>query len=216
MKIILLGPPGAGKGTQAVRVGEKLKLARISSGDLFRDHQNRETELGLLARSYMERGVLVPDDVTINMVMEWVNQHLDAGGFLLDGFPRTHAQAEALDRELADKGGIDLAVYVSVPEDELVRRLSGRLVCRNCQTPYQLDSAPPQRAGECDRCGGELYQRDDDKPGAVKKRIQVYLDETEPLIEYYREAGKLKEVSGQGAIEEVGRALELAISGSGR
>ena len=164
----------------------------------------------------MERGVLVPDDVTINMVMEWVNQHLDAGGFLLDGFPRTHAQAEALDRELADKGGIDLAVYVSVPEDELVRRLSGRLVCRNCQTPYQLDSAPPQRAGECDRCGGELYQRDDDKPGAVKKRIQVYLDETEPLIEYYREAGKLKEVSGQGAIEEVGRALELAISGSGR
>lgn len=216
LKIILLGPPGAGKGTQAVRVEEKLQVPRVSSGDLFRDNQNRETELGLLARSYMERGVLVPDDVTIKMVMEWINEHLDAGGFLLDGFPRTHAQAEALDRELEGKGGIDVAVYVAVPMDELIRRLSGRLVCRKCQTPYQLDSAPPQRAGKCDRCGGELYQRDDDKPEAVKKRIQVYLEETEPLVEYYREAGKLKKVCGIGSIEEVGRTLELALSGAGK
>jgi adenylate kinase len=160
----------------------------------------------------MERGALVPDDVTIQMVMGWVNAHEDAGGFLLDGFPRTLAQAEALDRALADKGGIDKALYIKVAQEELVRRLDGRLICRGCQTPYHQDLAPPERAGVCDRCGGELYTRDDDKPEAVRKRIQVYLQETEPLVDYYRKAGKLKEVNGESSINEVGRALEEALS----
>ena len=206
-----MGPPGAGKGTQAVRIAEKLGTPRVSSGDLFRDHQQRDTELGRLARSYMERGVLVPDSVTIAMVGEWINAHEDEGGFLLDGFPRTLAQAESLERTVAQTGGIDRGFYIKVSREELVRRLSGRLVCRGCQSPYHRDSAPPRTPGECDRCGGELYQRDDDKPEAVRKRIQVYLEETEPVVEYYRTAGILREVDGEGSVEQVGRALMEAL-----
>jgi adenylate kinase len=151
----------------------------------------------------MERGVLVPDNVTIDMVMEWVEVHQDAGGFLLDGFPRTLAQAEALKRAMADRGGIDRAMYISVSHGELLPRLGGRLVCRTCQTPYGMASSPPAEPGKCDRCGGELYQRDDDKPEAVKRRIEVYLEETEPLVEYYRKAGILRDVDGERPIEEV-------------
>ena len=211
LKVILLGPPGAGKGTQAARIAGSLGIPRASSGDMFRDHQNRDTELGRLARSYMERGVLVPDDVTIKMVVGWIRAHEDAGGFLLDGFPRTLAQAEALDRALAGAGGIDKVLYVKVPREELVSRLSGRLMCRACQAPYHVESAKPRRPGRCDRCGAELYQRDDDKPQAVRRRIRVYLEETEPLVQYYREAGKLEEVDGEGSIEEVGQALAAAL-----
>ena len=181
----------------------------MSSGDLFRDHQERNTDLGKLARSYMERGVLVPDDVTIKMVMEWIEDHEGPDGVLLDGFPRTLAQAEALDAALAGHGGIDRAVNIKVPIDEVVRRLAGRLVCRDCQTPYDREFSPPKEPGVCDRCGGELYQRDDDRPEAVKKRIEVYFDETEPLIKHYRQAGVLKEVEGEGPVEEVtGRLLQ--------
>ena len=212
MKAILLGPPGAGKGTQAARLSEGLGVPRVSSGDLFRDHQQRDTELGRLARSYMERGVLVPDDVTIKMVMEWINAHEGAGGFLLDGFPRNLAQAQALGTALAGKGGIDKALYIKVPQEVMVSRLGGRLVCRSCQSPYHVGSAPPKRQGVCDKCGGELYERDDDKPEAVRKRIQVYLEETEPLIEYYRKAGVLQEINGESSIEAVGRELEAALS----
>ena len=165
-----------------------------------------------MARSYMERGVLVPDDVTIKMVMEWVNAHEESGGFLLDGFPRTLAQAQALDLALADKGGIDRALYIKVPQEIMVRRVEGRLICRSCQSPYHLESAPPKRTGACDKCGGELYQRDDDNPEAVRQRIQVYLEQTEPLIDYYRKAGVLQEVNGASSIEEVGRDLEAALS----
>ena len=212
MKAIVLGPPGAGKGTQAARLSESLGVPRVSSGDLFRDHQHRDTELGQLARSYMERGALVPDNVTIKMVMEWIDEHEGEGGFLLDGFPRTLTQAQALDSALAGRGGIDKALYISVPQDVVVSRLEGRLVCRDCGTPYHTESAPPDHQGVCPNCGGELVQRDDDKPEVVRKRIQVYLEETEPLIDYYREQGVLEEVNGESSVEEVGRDLVAALS----
>jgi adenylate kinase len=211
LKVILLGPPGAGKGTQAARLADNLGVPRVSSGDLFRDHQDRDTELGRLARSYMERGVLVPDDVTIGMVMEWIADNAVTGGFLLDGFPRTRSQAEALDGALADEGGLDAAVLIDVSREELVRRLSGRILCSLCQTPYHRHTAPPSEEGKCDRCGGELYQRPDDKPEAVEKRIEVYMQDTEPLVEYYREAGKLVRVDGERSVAEVGDTLVRAL-----
>ena len=155
----------------------------------------------------MERGVLVQDDVTIRMVMRWIDAQDGGAGFLLDGFPRTLSQAGALDNALEDQGGVDRALYISVNNDELIRRLSGRLICGDCQTPYHPELAPPVRAGVCDRCSGELYQREDDKPEAVAKRIQVYLDETAPLVDHYRGAGVLREVDGEGTVEEVGEAL---------
>ena len=210
MKVILLGPPGAGKGTQALRLAEELGLTRVSSGDLFREHQRNGTELGDLARGYMERGALVPDDVTIKMVMEWIDAPEQARGFVLDGFPRTETQARALDRELGDDG-IDAALYIKVSHEELTRRLDGRLICRDCQTPYHELSSPPGQARVCDRCGGELYQRADDRPEAVRVRIQVYTEETEPLIQYYREQGKLQEVNGEGSIGAVGDALVATV-----
>ena len=212
MKVILLGPPGAGKGTQAARVAESLNIPRVSSGDFFRDHQKRDTQLGRLARTYMERGVLVPDSVTIDMVMDWVNGHEDSGGFLLDGFPRTLTQAKALDGELADSDGLDRAVNIKMSQVELVRRLGGRLICGSCQTPYHIDSSPPSQPGKCDRCGGTLYQRDDDKPDAVAKRIQVYFEATEPLVEYYREVGILREVEGERPVQNVTKAILEVLS----
>ena len=211
LRVILLGPPGAGKGTQATRLAEGLGVPKVSSGDLFRDHQQRDTELGRLARSYMDKGVLVPDDVTIKMVMEWIDEHEEQGGYLLDGFPRTLPQAEALDKALEGKGGIDRAINIKVSEGELVRRLSGRLICRNCQTAYHKESAPPQSETVCDKCGGELYQRDDDKPEAVRTRFQVYTEETAPLVGYYREAGILRDVNGEQSIHEVSEALAEAL-----
>ena len=211
MKVILLGPPGAGKGTQAARLSGRLGVTRISSGDLFREHQHNDTQLGRLARSYMERGVLVPDDVTIQMVMECVNAPEQTNGFVLDGFPRTLAQAKALDRELEPTGGADRVLNIKVSREELTQRLTGRLVCRNCQTPYHQHFSPPKAPGKCDRCGGELYQRDDDKPEALDKRIQVYLEESEPLVEYYRRAGNLTEIDGEESIDQVENALAEAV-----
>ncbi len=209
--MILLGPPGAGKGTQASRIAESLSVPKVASGDLFRDQQARDTKLGRLARSYMETGGLVPDDVTIRIVMEWIKAHEGEGGFLLDGFPRTRVQAEALDREIVESGGIDRALYVNVSTKELVRRLAGRIICRSCQTPYHEYSSPPIMVGKCDRCGGDLYQRDDDKAEAVQKRLEVYFKETDPLVQFYREAGILREIDGEGTVEDVGTALLEAI-----
>ena len=210
MKIILLGPPGAGKGTQATTLANKLEVSQASSGELFRQHQQKDTELGRLARSFMERGVLVPDDVTIGMMMEWINAPEQTRGFVLDGFPRTLTQAEALDGALVCKGGADRVLNIKVSRDELVRRLGGRLICRQCQTPYHQEFSPPLEAGKCERCGGELYQRDDDKPEAVKTRIKVYMEESEPLVAYYRGTGNLKEINGEDTIEHVGRELLAA------
>ena len=211
MKVILLGPPGAGKGTQAARVADAIGATRAASGDLFRENLRQQTELGLLAKSYMDRGELVPDDVTIRLVMSWLSAPEQADGFVLDGFPRTLPQARALDAELAPTGGLDRVLYVSAPQDELVRRLAGRLICRACQLPYHETNSPPKREGACDKCGGEVYQRDDDKADVVKNRLQVYETETQPLVGYYRGAGLLREIDGGAAIDAVGAALLRAL-----
>ena len=212
LKLILLGPPGAGKGTQAAMLAEDMGVPRVSSGDLFRDHQSRNTELGLLAKSYMERGVYVPDDVTIGMVMEWIDGQEGRGGYLLDGFPRTLAQAEALGGAVKDKGGLDIALNIRVETEELVRRLSSRLICRGCQTPYSRDPSRTTVEGCCEACGGELYQREDDRPEAIGKRLETYFEETEPLVDYYRQAGILREVDGEGTVGEVRTAIGAALS----
>ena len=206
-----MGPPGSGKGTQAANIASSLGVDAVSSGDLFRDHQRRDTELGRLARSYMEKGLYVPDKVTIKMVMDWINDSAHSAGFVLDGFPRTQAQAEALDAEMKSLGGVDRVVFIKVSENELIRRLTGRLICRDCQTPYHSHFAPPEVEGKCDKCGGELYQRDDDKADVVATRIQVYHQETEPVVDYYRRAGVLREVNGEQDMEDVSKALEAAI-----
>ena len=209
-KAILLGPPGAGKGTQAARLAEKLGVNLVSSGDLFRDHLARETELGLAARSFMNAGELVPDDVTIAMVMEWVTAPAQSAGFVLDGFPRSLGQAEALDGEMAERGGLDGVLYITVSRDELVRRLGGRSICRGCQTPYHATSSPPRKRGVCDKCDGELYEREDDKPEAVANRLEVYEKHTAPLVEHYQGTGVLTEIDGDQPIEDVWKALEAA------
>ena len=212
MRVVLLGPPGAGKGTHAAGLAAKLGVERASSGDLFREHQRQDTELGRLARSYMERGELVPDEVTVGMVMDWLDAPGRKEGFVLDGFPRNVVQAEALERALDDGDGVDKVLYIRVRREELMRRLTGRLLCRDCQTPFHQDASPSTKPGLCDMCGGELYRRDDDSPAAVGTRIRVYAEETEPLVGYYRSAGKLEDIDGEGSIEAVGRALAAAVA----
>lgn len=211
VKVILLGPPGAGKGTQAARIADALNVTRAASGDLFRENLRNQTELGLLAKSYMDKGALVPDDVTIRLVMSWITAPAQANGFVLDGFPRTLAQAQALDAQLGDGDRLDRALYVNVPQDELINRLAGRFICRACQTPYHATSSPPKTPGVCDLCPGEVYQRDDDKPEVVKNRLQVYFTETQPLVGYYNTAGILREINGAGSVSEVGDALIAAL-----
>ena len=212
MRVVLLGPPGAGKGTHAAGLAAALGVERVSSGDLFREHQRQDTELGRLARSYMERGELVPDEVTVGMVLEWIDVPGRREGFVLDGFPRNVAQAEALDSALDDGDGVDKVLYIRVGHEELMHRLTGRLLCRDCQTPYHQDASPSARPGRCNLCGGELYRRDDDSPAAVGTRIRVYAEETEPLVGYYRSAGKLEDIDGEGSIETVGRALAAVVA----
>jgi len=209
---ILLGGPGAGKGTQADLISRRLGLAHIASGDLFRQEQASGSELGKIAKSYMEKGQLVPDEVTVKMILGRISQPDCASGILLDGFPRTLEQAKALDEALGKSNqGIDLVLHIKVPSESLVRRLSGRWICRECQTPYNVVEAPPKVAGKCDKCGGELYQRADDAEETVQKRLDVYVAQTAPLIEYYASAGKLAEVNGEQGIEQVGRDLIAAI-----
>lgn len=212
MYAILLGGPGAGKGTQADLISRRLGLAHIASGDLFRQEQASGSELGKIAKSYMEKGQLVPDEVTVKMILGRISQPDCASGILLDGFPRTLEQAKALDEALGKSNqGIDLVLHIKVPSESLVRRLSGRWICRECQTPYNVVEAPPKVAGKCDKCGGELYQRADDAEETVQKRLDVYVAQTAPLIEYYASAGKLAEVNGEQGIEQVGRDLIAAI-----
>jgi adenylate kinase len=211
--IILLGAPGAGKGTQAVMLAEKLNLVQVASGDLFRQALQQETALGLKAKSYMEKGQLVPDEITIQMVLERLSAPDCENGAILDGFPRNTQQAEALDKALEEQSkAIDRVVYVMVSEDELMKRLSGRWICRNCQAPYHAVDSPPKVAGKCDRCGGELYQRADDTAETVKKRLKVYFAETSPLIDYYKRAGKLVEVNGEGSVPEVHERIVAALT----
>ncbi len=212
MYIILLGAPGAGKGTQAVMLAERLNLVQVASGDLFRRALQQETELGIKAKSYMEKGQLVPDEITIQMVLERLSAPDCTEGAILDGFPRNTQQAEALDKALAQQSqAIDRVVYIKVSEGTLLNRLSGRWICRNCQAPYHAVDSPPQAAGRCDRCGGELYQRPDDTVETVKKRLEVYFAETSPLIDYYNRADKLLEVNGEGSVAEVNRRILAAL-----
>ena len=192
MNIILLGAPGAGKGTQAALLSKKLKLAHVASGDLFRQALANGTELGKQAKVYMEQGKLVPNEITIKMVLERITAPDCKDGIMLDGFPRNVEQAKALDEALKQqKKAIDKAVYIKVSEAELLKRLTGRWICRKCQAPYHEVSSPPKVAGKCDKCGGELYQRADDNTETIKKRLEVFFAETAPLIDYYSKAGKL-------------------------
>ncbi len=208
MRSVLLGAPGSGKGTQAGIIADRLGIAHIASGDLFRDAASRGDEIGGQAKYYMERGLLVPDEITIRMILERIDNADCAKGFILDGFPRTLDQAKALDVALKERGeAIDKVIYISVATDELVRRLSGRSICKSCQTPYHEVSSPPKVAGICDLCGGELYRRPDDLPQTVRKRIEVYFTETAPLIDYYRKVAKLVEIRGEGEIEEISDRL---------
>jgi len=206
--IIFLGAPGAGKGTQAAFVAQKLNLIHIASGDLFRQALEQGTELGMQAKSYMGKGVLVPDQITTQMVLERMSASDCENGVILDGFPRNLAQAEALDKALAQQAkAIDRTVYIKVPEDELLKRLGARWVCSNCQSVYNIVDILPKVGGKCDRCGGELYQRPDDTIQTVKKRLTVFLAETAPLIDYYSRRGKLVEIDGEASVAEVTRRI---------
>jgi len=210
--IILLGAPGAGKGTQAVYVARQLNLVHIATGDLFRRAIEEGTELGKQAKYYMEKGTLGPDEITIGMVLERMSAPDCKSGVVFDGFPRNLVQAKALDKALAKQAKIiDMVVYIKVSEKELLRRLSGRWICRDCQTPYHAVNSPPKVRGKCDRCGGELYQRPDDTEETVKKRLEVYFTETAPLIDYYTRLGKLKAVDGEGSIDKVGGKIIAAL-----
>lgn len=212
MYIIMLGAPGAGKGTQADIVCHEMELPHIASGDLFREALEKKTELGLLAKSYMEKGELVPNAVTIKMILERISDPDCVSGCLFDGFPRTLEQAEALDKAFAAQGkSVDKAIYIEVPDGELIKRLSGRWICRNCQTPYHLVNSPPKVPGKCDKCGGELYQRADDTEGTVKKRLKVFHNLTVPILDYYRKQSKTIEVNGNLGIQEVAKEVISAL-----
>lgn len=204
MNIIMLGPPGAGKGTQAKMMVEKLGIPQISTGDMLRAAVKEGTELGRKAKEYMDQGKLVPDEVVIGIVKERLSAPDCEKGFILDGFPRTIPQAEALDKVLGELGkGIEYVINVVVPNEDLLTRLTGRRTCRQCGAMYHVVFNPPQKEGVCDKCGGELYQRDDDKEETIIQRLKVYENQTAPLIEYYRGKGVLYDVDGTGSIQEI-------------
>ena len=204
MKIIMLGAPGAGKGTQAKQIAAKYSIPHISTGDIFRANIKNGTELGKKAKEYMDQGLLVPDELTCDLVMDRIAQDDAKNGFVLDGFPRTIPQAEALDAALTKIGqSMDFAIDVDVPDENIINRMSGRRACLNCGATYHIVSIPPKKEGICDTCGNELVLREDDKPETVKKRLDVYHDQTQPLIDYYNGKGILKSVDGTQPMEKV-------------
>lgn len=216
MNLILLGPPGAGKGTQAKLLAERYRIPHISTGDIFRAAIKEGTPLGTRAKSFLDRGLLVPDEIVIGIVTERLAAPDCQSGFLLDGFPRTVPQADALDRYLAErKRPLTAAIDLEVETDLLLRRLTGRRVCRACGTPFHVETKRPQVEGQCDACGGELHQRDDDKPETVAERLRVYADQTEPLIAYYERRGLLRRVEASGTIAQVDALVEQVLSRSG-
>ncbi|MGI5402308.1 adenylate kinase [Streptomyces sp. CA-135486] len=211
MRIVLVGPPGAGKGTQAAYLARNLSIPHISTGDLFRANISQGTELGRQAKAYMDAGELVPDEVTIGMAKERMEQPDAAGGFLLDGFPRNVSQAEALDAMLKSEGmTLDAVLDLEVPEDEVVKRIAGRRICRNDSSHvFHVTYSPPKQEDVCDICGGDLYQRDDDTEETVRKRLEVYHTQTEPIIDYYRGQGLVVTISALGKVTDVTeRAME--------
>jgi adenylate kinase len=212
---ILLGPPMSGKGTQAVRLTQLLGIPQVASGDLFRYNIKNQTDLGMEAKKFIDRGDLVPDEITIGMVKERLNREDCNSGALLDGFPRTIPQAKALDGILGDLGAALEEVFsIAVPEDALVERASGRRLCRVCGESYHLKFNPPRESGICDKDGGELYQRDDDIPETVRQRLEVYQNQTSPLIEFYRERGILQEIDGDQSINAVAGDIERIVVGN--
>jgi len=211
MRIVLVGPPGAGKGTQAAFLAKNLSIPHISTGDLFRANISQQTDLGKLAKSYMDAGELVPDEVTIGMAKARMEQPDAENGFLLDGFPRNVSQAEALDEMLRSEGmKLDAVLDLEVPEDEVVKRIAGRRICRKDSSHvFHVTYSPPKTEGVCDVCGGELYQRDDDSEETVRKRLEVYHTQTEPIIDYYKAQGLVVTISALGKVEEVtARAMQ--------
>lgn len=210
--VVLLGPPGSGKGTQAKRLVEVLGTPHVSSGDLFRHHLSRKTELGQMAKMYMEQGELVPDDVTVKMVIERISHPDCEGGVILDGFPRTLSQAEALAEALERRGQeVTVVPFIQVSDEEVMRRLTARRVCEDCGAVYNLVFNPPEGEGVCDVCGGRLYQREDDNPETVRHRLYTYYKETSPLIGYYFAQDLLVEIDGKQSMEDVQEDLREAI-----
>lgn len=208
MKIIMLGAPGAGKGTQAKMIADKYGVPHISTGDIFRANIKNGTELGMKAKKYMDQGLLVPDELTVRILLDRVAQDDCKNGYVLDGFPRTIPQAEVLDSELTKLGDhIDYAINVDVPDENIVKRMSGRRACLTCGATYHIEHVPPKKEGICDVCGSELVLRDDDKPETVKNRLNVYHEQTQPLIDFYTEKGVLKTVDGTVPMEEVFAAI---------
>lgn len=203
--IVLFGAQGSGKGTQAGLLQEQKGIPQVATGDLFRYNLKNNTELGILAKSYINKGELVPDRVTNDMVKERLSQNDAQAGAILDGYPRNIAQAQALEKMLAQRGGrVEKAIFIKVEQDELMRRLTGRRVCRSCGETYHVVFNPPANEGICDKCGGGLYQRDDDKDeAAIRRRLQIYFNDTMPVVEWYQERGLLAEVNGQQRIEIV-------------
>ena len=213
MYVVFLGAPGAGKGTQAAEVAKELKLAHIATGDMFREAQKKATKLALEAKTFMDRGMLVPDEITIKMVQERISAPDCVHGVIFDGFPRNIAQAQALDKAMGEQSKtIDKVVYIKVSEEELLKRLGGRWICRQCQTPYHEVASPPKIKGKCDKCSGELYQRSDDVPTTIKERLKVFFAQTAPLIDYYTKTGKLVEVNGEGGMDQIKQRILKAIA----
>ncbi|TRZ95150.1 adenylate kinase [bacterium] len=204
MRIILLGPPGAGKGTQAIKLAQRLNLPHISTGDILRQNVANQTKLGKEAKDYMNKGLLVPDALVAQMLMQRIDQPDTKAGFILDGYPRNLSQAETLDKMLNDQGiGINLVIDLDSSEAVIIQRLTGRLVCRSCGMNFHKKNMPPKIEGICDRCGGELYQRDDDKEETVRRRLEVYRQETVSLINYYEKTGKLNRLAADGDLEVI-------------
>jgi len=215
MYLVLLGAPGAGKGTQAAVISSELKLPHLASGDLFRQAVQKGTKLGEMVKNYMEKGALVPDDVTIQVISERLNEPDCSKGCVFDGFPRTIEQAKSLDKVLVERSNaIDKAIYIDIPEEELMKRLGGRWICRQCQAPYHEIHSPPKVPGKCDRCGGELYQRTDDNADTVKERLKVYFAQTTPVLDYYEQKGKLIRINGKQGIDQVSENVLKALGHS--
>jgi len=213
MNLVLLGPPGAGKGTQAVKIADYFSIPHISTGDMFRRAVALKTELGEKAKSYMEKGQLVPDEIVIGIVKQRLDEADCQSGFLLDGFPRTVAQAEALDKALAaQKRQLDFVLNIKTSSEEIIKRLTGRRVCPTCGAVYHIIFKPPQSNLVCDNCKAKLVQREDDKEEIVKKRLQVYEEQTSPLLAYYSKTGKLKEINGEKAVDEVFAQIKAVLT----